>query len=312
LTFLLEKIDFLILPFIYFIIKIYVYPPYGLYDGYNEQYSLTSLLLSPLYMFWEWLSQLHLSVGIFFLSLLFFYQFLRDKSIFNNIHFDFYRYNWYLLGFLIFFLGCFPYWILGHIPTFSEWTSRHQLLLPLGAALILTALVKTAERGVRIFFVSVLLSVFLPLNMGIYKDFYVDWQKQKQLVLLFKNNDMLKNSQVVIFNDKTTGINALKRKYRSYEWNGLMTLAFGDEKRLGLGLEEFELMGRGELFRGYFLEGEKFRAGAFRYDSTLQTVYVDIDFYNVSLKKRILAFGQPFLSVSSTVGQPIVLSKDLY
>ena len=49
-------------------------------------------------------------------------------------------------------------------------------------------------------------------------------------------NDQIKNSHLLLFSDTTN--NALSRRYRFYEWNGLLKLAYNNEKHFGINEDE--------------------------------------------------------------------------
>ncbi len=67
LSFIVKKIDFVLLPFIYWGIKFLYFRPNGIYKNYNEEFSLESLFMSPLYMIWNWIN-IEISLLIFLFS----------------------------------------------------------------------------------------------------------------------------------------------------------------------------------------------------------------------------------------------------
>ena len=52
-------------------------------------------------------------------------------------------------GLVVFALGALPYLLVGKIPNFTDWETRHQLLLPVGSALFLLAAVVALEGAGR-------------------------------------------------------------------------------------------------------------------------------------------------------------------
>jgi hypothetical protein len=222
------------LPFLYFLIKTKFYTPSGEYAAYNTGFSLiraeTSLLgqIKDMLAYMPGDSSLLAAVAILIAVILFarlaFIDAKKRKSAAIACG----------LGFVLIVLACFPYWVVGHIPTIHEWTSRHQLLMPLGVAFVIIficiALGNFLGRGFLYFIV--IFSVVIWINN--YKDFYLDWKKQEQLVRLFSDSNKLKDAGLVVFRDETTDLNAIGRTNRPYEWNGLMVLSFGDESRFGV------------------------------------------------------------------------------
>ncbi len=256
--FLFSKFQFFILPFLYFYIKIIFFKPSGLYEGYNEGFNLINLLVSPVIMFFDWLKFDIPLLWVCFVSLF----------VFKLIKFNFCKYNLdtdqskkiTYLGCVVFGLGAFPYWILGHVPTFNEWTSRHQILLPLGTSIIIVSFLFGLQRELIKLLMSVIVGSCLIINMSYYFEFYCDWNKQKQLINQISIDKKIKNADLIVFDDRTVVDNALNRVYRPYEWNGIMASAFGDEKRMGLDELDYKKYLNGSLFKGYFKEPEKFRA----------------------------------------------------
>ncbi len=139
LKYIIKNIAFTILPFIFFTIKLLFFKSYGNYEVYNENYSILSLARVPFYMLLDLINFqpnliIFCFISILLLSLFGFASYIKIK--FANIYKVI-----VLIGFICFLSGCFPYAILGHPPTFSEWTSRHQLLMPFGISLIFGSLV---------------------------------------------------------------------------------------------------------------------------------------------------------------------------
>ena len=261
IKFSFKKLDFLLLPFFYFFIKIYFYSPSGLYSGYNQSYNLVNLIYSPAVMIVNWLDfNVPLLLTIFISFLVFLYLRLNQfNSYFKNNSSRYYI----VFGALIFLLGAFPYWILGHSPVFTDWGSRHQLLLPLGFSLTLVGLLPLFHAYSIRYLIALIISLCLTSNIKLYSDYYFDWQKQKQLISLLSLNSDIRAADIIIFNDLTASVNAVSRIYRAYEWNGLMAQAFGDEKRMGFDLSDYKKFIEGSLFRGYYQDPVKFKAKDF-------------------------------------------------
>ncbi|MDB2417286.1 hypothetical protein N9W23_01430 [Paracoccaceae bacterium] len=232
-----KKIDFLLLPFVFFAIKVTFFQPSGDYQGYNEQYNLINLFKAPIKMFMDW-SSLKLPIIFTLILALIINTFMR--KLLNGLGALSRGGSFYLFysGILSFAIAGFPYWILGHVPTFSEWTSRHQLLFPLGLALIIVSILVSVPNRTRLNYIIIAISLCGATNVFTYKDFYFDWQKQKKLIYYLKRNDLVLDADLIVFDDRANSLNAINRTIRFYEWNGILKYTFGDESRHGLNLDQ--------------------------------------------------------------------------
>jgi hypothetical protein len=138
---------------------------------------------------------------------------------------------------VLFIAACFPYWIIGLVPDFNDWSSRHLLLTTLGSSFFISSIIFCFQANFRILIFSLVISCFIFLNIKNYIEFYLDWDKQKQLVSLFKNNNQIKKSNLFFVTDYTD--NALDRKYRYYEWNGLLYSSFLNESKFGINSDDY-------------------------------------------------------------------------
>ncbi len=299
----LRNLDFLILPFLYFSIKIIFFQPFGLYEGYNEHYSLSNLALAPIQMFLDW-AKLQISLfvvivlGAFFSILInYTFKFPKNTSIKSS--------NIIFIGAGAFFFGAFPYWILGHIPSFTEWTSRHQLLLPLGFSLFVVGFLGYIQKEAKSIIIGFLIAICVSLNFFTYRDFFIDWQKQKQLISLFRTSTEVRDAEIIIFSDSSLELNAVRRTFRPYEWNGLLVEAFGDETRLGLTSVDFDRLLSGHLFKGYFSSGGHYRMSDFQLSSSPIVLLVNIESTPTKLVDRLRRLGLPELKlVTSSLPSP--------
>ena len=160
------------------------------------------------------------------------------------------RNRYFSIGLLALVAGLFPYWILGHVPTFSEWTSRHQILMPLGAAVLFLGLLACCEEGIKALFLAICVGVSLALNWSNYTGDILDWQKQKTIVNFLRNSKDAAAANLLVFEDDTP--NALSRVYRFYEWGGLIRLAYsGRSDKFGINSDQLDQYLRGDFDR-YF------------------------------------------------------------
>ncbi len=152
------------------------------YNNHNS-FSLSNVLTSSVSQFWdvfEFNLKLSQLIIIFFLAAIVAYTvrnytkgMMAEKT--NKVSLVLIA-----IGVFAFVLGAFPYWILGYVPTFNEWGSRHQLLLPLGFSL---AFVGTTlfcfPNFLAKWIFSLALGFSLWINVTNYVKLFVDWQKQK-------------------------------------------------------------------------------------------------------------------------------------
>jgi uncharacterized protein (DUF2461 family) len=114
----------------------------------------------------------------------------------------------------------------------------------------------------------------LAFNVSAYAGFYGDWQKQKQLVHLFSNNQDIQRAGLIIVEDMTEDINGLKRRYRFYEWNALMQMAFGNETRFVVPRRDYNAYISGKLDNTF---QNQYKAGSYHKDNGLPPIFVEIN-----------------------------------
>lgn len=146
------------------------------------------------------------------------------------------------IGFATFFVGVAPYLAVGKLPSSANldgWDSRHQLLVPLGAALMVYGLVMLVLTLVRarpwvltaVF--SVIIGVFIASAVRTCVMYQVDWYKQLALISHMRTTPEFRKGNTFLFVDKATKYNADHRLVLSYEFNGMMQEVFGDATRFG-------------------------------------------------------------------------------
>lgn len=214
----LKNILFMLAPFVWFYVKNNFFAPTGLYAGYNtfkyDGFSLTAVLSGAL-------------LAVVFLAWLI--QRKRGKAgeIDRGLAFLF-------CGCFLVWLAAFPYLMVDAWPSFADWNSRHQLLMPLGAAVALVGLGTWASYGNALRFSILALAVSVLVNLNSAFEYYVDWIKQREVIQLIARSAEIKSARTILFNDKTTRFNAHGREYRFHEYNGWLKFAFGDQIRWGM------------------------------------------------------------------------------
>lgn len=261
LIFLIKRIEFTILPFLFFYIKFTFFKAFGVYEGYNEIYNIQYLFVNPALQFLD-LFRSNLSIG--FLIFGYFLAFLILKYYYN--YFDVAKKNKQTnINFLIVIIGLagslFPYWILGHTPTFAGYSSRHQLLLLISMPLFIIYFLNFINKKYRKLSIIFILSLSFSINFKIYSDYYINYSKQKKLVeYIIKNKNSFSNNNIIIMNDKIKSpvvTYANKNNYIIY--NGVFKRALKNEKNFVIDINELDDYASGKFdnkFNGYYLASQ--------------------------------------------------------
>jgi hypothetical protein len=141
------------------------------------------------------------------------------------------------VGAVVLGLGVFAYLAVGRTPTIWDWSSRHQLLVPLGVGLLAAAVVRGvrgAGRAGPVFGVAVglLLGISVVADLRTLVAYQVDWFKQTVLIEAARTLPDMRTARHIRVVDAATAFNALRRTYRFYEYNALFSVALGDTRRL--------------------------------------------------------------------------------
>jgi hypothetical protein len=137
-----------------------------------------------------------------------------------------------LIGWALFAWGLFPYFVnqslIDMISVFafrSDWGSRHLLLTPLGAGLLVSGLALLLTKTLRTIFVNSLLLIFVCCNMFFGSQYFLDSNKKEQLIELFQNTDQQIENRDIIFVDETKRFNGRYSSYRNSELIGLTEIS---------------------------------------------------------------------------------------
>jgi branched-subunit amino acid transport protein AzlD len=275
-----------------------------MYENYNNSYDIVRGIKAPILQFAN-IFDVNLNLGLFALI------FIICCWLFRSIKLQKIALNVSLLGMaagvIIFILGAFPYWILGRVPTFNEFSSRHQLLIPLGTAVFWSYCLAGFNSNSRRVGLSVLVSLSLAIGMVSYLDLYIDWKKQKQIISFLKKDPISKNSDLVLFEDNSMSMNFNKRELKPYEWNGLLSLAFSDQKRFGLYQNELHLHERGfyDYYMSSHFKADQFHRGRCSLIAIVSIAPGRIDTRDLGFKQseffkdQLLGVFQPEFKISS-------------
>ncbi len=238
-----SKIDFLLLPFVWFTVKTLYFKPYGMSQGYNEHYSWRHLISTPIFMVYDFLKlNINVSVTILISVVLLSSNILPPPKYLSG------QRKIFCISIFALLAGTFPYMVLGYIPSFTELASRHQLLMPLGLALFFVWIIGLSKNSSnRKAYITFLIAICLTINMSNYFSLFLDWQKQRALIAFISHSSALKAPSLILFNDKTS--NALNRVYRFYEWNGILKYALHDETHFGINFSQLSEYESGQFDR---------------------------------------------------------------
>lgn len=206
-----------LLPAIQIIASRVYLPAHGAYEGYNEiSFALLGLML--------------IVTGVAATGAGLLFALLRDRSGAPEFGFVVIA-----VGVTLALVALTPYVAVGQLPPYDEWSTRHELLLPIGVSVVAVGaarlLVALGSRRLVLAAMTVTTLALVSQSAAISLAYLRDWEKQEELVSLFRDEAAIRFADVVLFADETREQNLFERYYRAYEWNGLMVRAFGDSRR---------------------------------------------------------------------------------
>jgi hypothetical protein len=270
---------FIALPFVFFAIKNIYFPPNGAYEDYNQIFSIKTLFYNLPKLMVDY-SYLTVNVLLFLIISIISWVFIKKREVESNNN----RY-YILLGFISLILGAFPYMIVGHIPTFDDWNSRHQLLLPIGLSLSLLGVTGFLKWKFKFNLMLIIVPLFITLNIQSYVAYFDDWQKQKRIIEKIKyEHPEIANINLLLIDDHTS--NAKNRQLRFYEWNGIVKLANGHSKVFAINMAEYPSFMKGDFNK--FLNNKDYNSEGFENKSAIKIKILEIrkqgKYYNTVLK----------------------------
>jgi hypothetical protein len=274
IKFLIRRLDFIALPFIYWICRLKYFAPHGSFVNYNAVLINRSNIFSA----GPWESILHdfrsywLQAGLSHLSHLWDFHFIfltRTIYILIPICFLLYQYSkkynlnnevkpslnstnraplklntliWiFLFGLLLLGLGIFPYAMVDKVPI-QGWNTRHALLSGLPMAIMITALLsvillKRSGHKYFIILVSFVITIFAGEHFGNYVELQARWAQERSVLLQLKQHPEYKNYSTYIIN-KNSFVMIQGDQYAWYDWIGLLNSTFGGESRFAVFYDE--------------------------------------------------------------------------
>jgi hypothetical protein len=167
-----------------------------------------------------------------------------------------------------------PYLAAGHVPRFYEWNSRHQLLVPFGAALFGVGTVRLVREltgvATAALVAAALAASCILFSLHLSVSFAVDWGKQREVIAALAASDEVRDHETFVYRDRVLGQNANGRTWRPYEVNGFLAEATGDETRGAVkpaGLAALPTHEQGAL---------RYRASQYEFDRDAPVIVIDI------------------------------------
>jgi len=235
--FSIKKIDFLVLPFFYFLIKVFFFKPYGIYENYNNQYDLINIFKGPFFQFLD-LFRNNLTIGFLICGVsiaILIYK--KYPQLFYKTKVKFH----YLIIIFAFFGSVFPYWIIGHTPTFSGYSASHQLLMLISFPFIFLYLLNFLTKDFYKFFILLILTLNFSINYKIYFDYFVEQKKINELnKFIISNEEFFTDNNIVILNDKYKNPTVSYSKIEHSWNNALIKRVLGNEKNFVINIEQIQ------------------------------------------------------------------------
>jgi len=242
--FIFSNLDFILLPIIFFMVKVNYCVSTGLYASYNS-INLESLFAVPVGVliafytaFVEPISQSASLLPYFWGVLFIFLIYVKSNEYTSqnrDIKMDF---IFLYVGIIFFILAVFPYVAVGKIPTMDALKSRHQLLVPLGFVFMLYFGIKIisvkmkftyyVEHAIMVFFVL----AFLTQNVYSYYGYKQDWFYQVAIEEQMKESALIRQNSTFVVEVALENKLANGRKLSFYEQNGRLKKIFNRDNRL--------------------------------------------------------------------------------
>ncbi len=249
---LISHIDFILLPVIFWIVKILYFSPSFQYkeSNYNE-INLESFLEIPyrliisIYLFFitlypllmELIQNLEFIILFIILSGFIFLKLGRLDLNFKSTKTKF------LIGLLVCFIGLFPYILVGKYPTFTGYSSRHQLLLGFGISLLVVDLIfYISSKRLRNLILAMSLGLFVILNISIQFNYFKGFMKQAVVNDYLESQNLSRDfSQTILYKDNTSNFTHKGNPSNFYELSGILKLSHPDENIMLIKNEDFIL-----------------------------------------------------------------------
>lgn len=250
-----KRLDYILLPVIYWWLARTLSPPSGLYAGYNPirfsgailTYGYRKFFENSVYAQWRvalwrmytqpWVGMVAAVIAgaVFVLA--------RGRAAFTR------RSNCdhllvLIYGLILLICGMFPYVVVGKPPSIEGWDSRHAILLALPVALIVVTLVgwccagrsrNAQAAGYAV--LAVFVWLFTVSTWSYYARWQARWVKDKAIIAELQGFGEERRNSVFWIDDRMPV--GPESSYAFYDWSGLFKSAWSDESHIGLDIKVY-------------------------------------------------------------------------
>jgi hypothetical protein len=142
--------------------------------------------------------------------------------------------------------------LIGEFPPYFGLRTRFQALVSTGLALILVAVLRALRplgtRALRVALAIIALGAMSLLSAQTAYRYWFGWERQAAIARALRESDVVRGSELVIFDDRGSSSNLFHRQFSEYEWIGLLGYAFNDRSRYAVSVDfdNFNEYQRGE------------------------------------------------------------------
>jgi len=257
IQFVPRRLDFLLLPFVFWIVKEHFFPRYGPHAAYNRfQFSPTTLIANSGRFFIDaiygqlndaletMLQQLALALLLLMAVYGAYRAFKMDSVPSSDSRLS--PYTLLTFGLVLLVLGILPYVVVGLGPARHGFETRHALLVGLPMALILTGTVRLVfsqgETGLPKTALVVLATLVVAFSMTVVDNYFAwqaRWVKDRSIMVNLSPLSEFKRMSIFWVDDQFQFQGA--PGYAFYDWSSIFKQMWGGESRVGLN-QQFSML----------------------------------------------------------------------
>lgn len=246
-----RRLDYLLVPVLYWIIAYVFFPPHG---AYAEYYHISLSPISTLTIYYDFImntiyAQLNTALGkliafpalglmILLLLLWIYTTFIKGTITLSDKMGK--RYTMLVYGLFLLVLAIFPYAVTGHIASAYGLNTRHAILISLPVAVILVAITRLCFDHKTIllskigpFFLVGLVLAFSLSSVANYLSWQACWVKDQSVMVHLANLKDKSEGISVFWIDDQFRLNNVDG-HSHYEWASMFKTVWGGESRIGL------------------------------------------------------------------------------
>jgi hypothetical protein len=258
--FAIKNITLIAIPIIFVILKLSLFQPSGIYQNldYNK-ITLSRIIELPIRLLESIYSSVLYPINLAFeyatsnvMIVVFIVIILNNLSLFPDSLFSTKNLSKVvklkiIKPFLfVLFLGLFSYLLVGKTPSLSDWNSRHQILVPFGASILLfyfviKVMLIVQNIKLRRFVAFIPVSMFIVFNINIYFSYIIDWYKQVSLIEHIKISHTVHDSSTFLVIDNTKKLNAMNRNKSFIDYTGFLKKEFKKQDQFVEEVENYSI-----------------------------------------------------------------------